>query len=66
MKVNCLSCGHTIDLEDETYSDYDGAIKCYACGAIVEVKLVEGHLKSVRLPERPSRAAPAAKGKPTA
>lgn len=65
MKVNCLSCGHSIDL-DESYSDYEGAIKCYACAAIVEVKLVDGHVKAVKLPERPGRAATAAKIRPAA
>jgi DNA-directed RNA polymerase subunit N (RpoN/RPB10) len=56
MKVNCLSCGHNIDL-DESYGDYEGAIKCYACGAIVEVKLSEERVKSVKLLERTGRAA---------
>jgi DNA-directed RNA polymerase subunit N (RpoN/RPB10) len=64
MKVNCLSCGHNIDLEEETYSDYEGAVKCYACGAILEVKLVEAHLKSVKLPERPGRDTAREKHKP--
>ena len=49
MKINCLSCGHNINLEDSTYGDYEGAIKCYACGAILEVKLIEGCIKSVKL-----------------
>ncbi len=49
MKINCLSCGHNIVLEDESYGDYEGAIKCYACGAILEVKLSEGRIKSVNL-----------------
>ena len=63
MKINCLSCGHYVDLDD-SYSDYEGAIKCYACGAIVEVKLVDGNVKSVKLPERPARTSTAGKSKP--
>ena len=51
MKVNCLSCGHNIDL-DASYADYEGAIKCYACSAILEVRLSEECVKSVKLPER--------------
>lgn len=50
MKINCLSCGHYIDLDD-AYSDYEGAIKCYACSAVLEVKLADGLVKSVKLPE---------------
>ncbi|MEI8242248.1 MAG: hypothetical protein WCI17_03185 [bacterium] len=49
MKINCLSCGHNITLEDETYNDYEGAIKCFACSAILEVKLAEGCVKSVKI-----------------
>jgi len=49
MKINCLSCGHDINLEDESYGDYEGEIKCFACGAIVEVKLSEERVKSVKL-----------------
>ena len=47
MKINCLSCGHTIDL-DETYSDYEGQVKCYTCSALLEVKLEEDCIKSVK------------------
>jgi DNA-directed RNA polymerase subunit N (RpoN/RPB10) len=47
MKINCLSCGHTIDL-DEAYSDYEGQVKCYACGALLEIKLEESLVKSVK------------------
>lgn len=46
MKINCLSCGHTIDL-DEAYSDYEGQVKCYTCSALLEVKLEGSLIKSV-------------------
>jgi len=49
LKIRCLSCSHNINLEYESYSDYGGEIKCYACGAILEVKLSEEHVKSVKL-----------------
>ena len=55
MKINCLSCGHNIVLEDATYGDYEGAIKCFACGAILEVKLSEERIKSMKLQAPPSR-----------
>lgn len=56
MKINCLGCGHKVDL-DEAYSDYHGPVKCNACGAVLEVKLSEGCIKSVKVLEpggRPS------------
>jgi len=51
MKINCLSCGHNIDLDD-SYCDYEGLVKCYACGATLEIKLVEGCIKAVRFPRQ--------------
>ena len=47
MKINCLSCGHKVDLDD-AYDDYEGQIKCFTCGAILEIKTEEGSLKTVR------------------
>jgi DNA-directed RNA polymerase subunit N (RpoN/RPB10) len=48
MKINCLSCGHNVDL-DNAYDDYEGAVKCFACGAVLNIKTQEGYLKSVSL-----------------
>jgi DNA-directed RNA polymerase subunit RPC12/RpoP len=48
MKINCLSCGHKVQLDDE-YDDYTGQIKCNACRAIMEIKSEAGKLKSVKL-----------------
>lgn len=47
MKVNCLSCGFAVDLDDDSYSDYEGQIRCYTCGALLDVKAEEGKLKKV-------------------
>lgn len=46
MKINCLACGHNVDLSD-AYSDYEGLVKCFACGALLEIKTEGGSLKSV-------------------
>lgn len=47
MKINCLACGHKVDLDD-AYSDYEGQIKCFACNALLEVKTEQGSIKSVK------------------
>jgi len=49
MKINCISCGHNIDL-DAVYEDFSGLVKCYVCGALLEIVTSEGHLRSVGLP----------------
>ncbi len=55
MKINCLSCGHRIEL-DEAYSDYEGPVKCYTCSALLEVRLEESLVKSVKF-FKPTRSA---------
>ena len=44
-KLNCISCGHTVLLDENVYADYDGQIKCNACSAILSVKVEDGKLK---------------------
>ena len=62
MKINCLSCGLNVDLDD-SYSDYEGMIKCYACDALLEVKISEGNIKSVKFQEQTVRTATISKNK---
>lgn len=60
MKINCLTCGHKVDL-DEVYDDYEGCVKCL-CGTMLEIKTEEGRLRSVKIapsttsPPKPRRA----------
>jgi hypothetical protein len=60
MKINCLSCGFKVDLDD-MYDDFEGPIKCL-CGALLEVRIEEGMLKGIRMAEPLSRPAAQAKG----
>jgi hypothetical protein len=48
MKINCLSCGHKIDLDNNAYSDYEGPIRCFVCGGRLEIKTEEGGIRSVK------------------
>jgi hypothetical protein len=48
MKLNCLCCGHKIDLDD-AYDDYAGQVKCYACSGVLEIRTEEGRIKSIVL-----------------
>jgi hypothetical protein len=47
MKINCLSCGFRVALDD-TYDDFEGSIKCI-CGALLEIRTDEGELKFIKL-----------------
>jgi ribosomal protein S27E len=48
MKINCLSCGHKVDLDD-VYDNFEGKVKCFACGAMLEIKTEGARLKAVNL-----------------
>ncbi len=57
MKINCLICGHRVELDD-AYTDYQGLIKCFVCGSLLEIKTREGKVESVSAPKKASAAAP--------
>ena len=56
MRINCLSCGHKVELDD-AYDDFKGPIKCL-CGAMLEIRTEEGRLKGIEVAEPLTRAAP--------
>jgi hypothetical protein len=52
MRVDCVSCGYEINLDHKVFDDYSGPIKCYSCGAMMEVKTMRGVLCSLMPLER--------------
>lgn len=48
MRINCIWCGHKVELDD-VYDNYDGYVKCFTCGGLLKIKTEEGGLKSVAL-----------------
>jgi hypothetical protein len=48
MKLNCVSCGHSVNLDD-AYDDYNGDIRCLVCGSMLQVVIEHEHVKSVKL-----------------
>jgi hypothetical protein len=48
IKLNCLACGHSMDLGD-AYEDYEGEVRCWGCQAVLDVTLSEGKLRRMRL-----------------
>ncbi len=43
MHIRCIHCGHNFEL-DEAYNNYEGVVKCWVCGAILDIKMLDGHL----------------------
>jgi DNA-directed RNA polymerase subunit RPC12/RpoP len=46
MEINCLGCGFKVDLAG-AYDDYVGQIKCFACGATMEIATQGGEVRAV-------------------
>ena len=57
MKINCLSCGFKVEVDD-TYEDYTGQLRCYVCNGIMEIKTEDGKIKSVKLARSVARPVP--------
>lgn len=56
MKVNCITCGHSLNLDD-AYDDFDGLVRCYVCSGLFELKTSEGKVKSVKFAHTPAAKA---------
>lgn len=54
MKIICISCGHGLAL-DEAYDDFGGLIKCYVCGALLEIRTAAGKLQGLNIAANLSR-----------
>jgi len=48
IKIICLSCGHPMNLGD-AYEEYQGAVRCWGCRAILDISLREGLLIGMSL-----------------
>lgn len=58
MKINCLACGHMLDLQD-SYDDYQGQIRCFICGALMTIRTQDSQVRSAELGVGRQRAAEA-------
>jgi hypothetical protein len=58
MRLNCLSCGHSVDLHRD-YDDYEGMVKCYVCGALLTILTDNGNVRRVILTPRAPQDNPA-------
>jgi DNA-directed RNA polymerase subunit RPC12/RpoP len=48
MNINCLACGHKFEL-DEAYDDYEGPVRCWVCGALLDIKAQDGSLRRMAM-----------------
>ena len=45
MRVDCVSCGYAVNLDHKVFDDYSGPIRCYCCGAMMEMKTEQGMMR---------------------
>jgi hypothetical protein len=64
MKVNCITCGHSLNLDD-AYDDFDGLVRCYVCSGLFELKTSQGKVKSVKFAQPPQTKPAQAAKEPT-
>ena len=51
MRMVCMGCGREVNLDHEIFDNYEGPVKCFSCGIMMEVKTVRGILDSIVLQE---------------
>ena len=48
MEINCLSCGHRIDIGD-AYDDFEGQVRCFVCAGLLQIKTKGGQRRRVNV-----------------
>jgi ribosomal protein S27E len=49
MRMVCMGCGREVNLDHVIFDNYEGPVKCFSCGIMMEVKTVRGVLDSIVL-----------------
>jgi len=47
MKIICISCEREVNLDHKVFEDYQGPVKCFSCGAMLEIQTSRGVLGSM-------------------
>lgn len=51
MKLNCLFCGNQIFLNHKIFFNCEGGVRCFCCGAMVDIETAGEELSSVQQEE---------------
>jgi uncharacterized Zn finger protein len=49
MEIACIVCGQDVNLDHRVFQNYEGPIKCFSCGTMMEVKTTQGTVDHVVL-----------------
>jgi len=43
---------------DDAYEDFEGQVRCYVCGSLLEIRTVEAKLKNIKVAHVPLKRSP--------
>jgi predicted nucleic acid-binding Zn ribbon protein len=46
-RIKCIACGQEVNLDHVVFQNYEGPVKCFSCGAMMEVKTTRGTVDHV-------------------
>ena len=49
MRIDCVSCGHEINLNHDLFDNYEGPVKCFICSTMMEITTTQGVINSINL-----------------
>jgi hypothetical protein len=52
MKIVCMCCREEVSLDHAIFHNYEGPVKCFFCGAVMDVGVSGGVLESMSLNQR--------------
>jgi len=53
MKIVCFACHKEVALDHPIFEDYAGPVKCFMCGAVMDVDIAAGLLQRSSLRSNP-------------
>ncbi len=46
MRIDCMNCNKGMNLDHPVFEEYQGPVKCFHCGMIMDVDITEGRLQT--------------------
>jgi uncharacterized Zn finger protein len=44
MRIDCNHCDYELNLDHKVFQNYEGPIKCFCCGTVMDIKAKQGKL----------------------
>ena len=47
MMVSCINCSREVNLDHVIFDNYEGPVKCFSCGTMMEIRTAKGTVDNV-------------------